>query len=45
MTQPLTEAKRKALLAFKQNPCSCTHDALRATWNFVQQTANLCAND
>ena len=43
--QPVTEAKRKALLAYKQNPCPSTRDALRAARNKAQQTARRCAND
>ena len=43
--QPVTKAKREALLAFKQNPCPSTRDALRAARNKAQQTARRCAND
>nr|KAG5691627.1 hypothetical protein BaRGS_023798 [Batillaria attramentaria] len=43
--QPVTETKRKALLAHKQNPCPSTRDALRAARNKAQQTARRCAND
>ena len=42
---PVTEAKRKALLAYKQNPCPSTRDALRAARNKAQQIARRCAND
>ena len=43
--QPVTEAKRKALLAYKQNPCPGTRDALRAARSKAQQTARHCANE
>ena len=43
--QPVTEAKRKALLAYKQNPCPGTRDALRAARSKAQQTARRCANE
>ena len=43
--QPVTEAKREALLAHKQNPCPSTRDALTAARNKAQQTARHCAND
>ena len=43
--QPVTDAKRKALLAHKQNPSTGTRDALRAARNKAQQTARRCAND
>jgi hypothetical protein len=43
--QPLTEAKRETLLAHMQNPCSSTHDVLRAARNKAQQTDRRCAND
>ena len=42
--QPVTEAKRIALLAYKQNPCHSTRDALRAAKSKAQQTARRCAN-
>ncbi|PFX17198.1 Craniofacial development protein 2 [Stylophora pistillata] len=42
--QPVTEAKRIALLAYKQNPCHSTRDALRAAKSKAQQTARCCAN-
>jgi len=41
--QPVTEAKREALLAHKQNPCPSTRDALRAARKKAQQTARRCA--
>ena len=37
--QPVTEAKRKALLAHKHNPCAGTFDTLRAARSKAQQTA------
>ena len=43
--QPVTEAKRQALLAYKQNPSDSTRDSLRAARNKAQQTARRCAND
>ena len=43
--KPVTEAKRKALLAYKQNPCPGTRDALRAARSKAQQTARRCANE
>ena len=42
--QPVTEAKRIALLAYKQNSCHNTRDALRVAKNKAQQTARRCAN-
>ena len=41
--QPVTEAKRKALLTYKQNPYPGTRDALRAARSKAQQTARRCA--
>ena len=43
--QPVTETKRKALLAYKQNPCPGTRDAVRAARSKAQQTARRCANE
>ena len=43
--QPVTEAKRKAMLAHKQNRSSSTRDALSAARSKTQQTARLCANE
>ena len=43
--EPVTEAKRKALLDYKQNPCPSTHDALKAARSKAQQTARCCANE
>ena len=43
--QPVTEAKRKAMLAHKQNPSESTLDALRAARRKAQQTARRCANE
>lgn len=43
--QPVSEAKRQALLAYKQNPYVSTRDALRAACSKAQQTACRCAND
>ena len=42
--EPLTEAKRKALLAYKAAPCPSTLAALRAARKASQQTARRCAN-
>ena len=42
--EPVTEAKRKALLDYKQNPCPSTRDALKAARSKAQQTARRCAN-
>ena len=44
--QAVTEAKRKAMLAHKQNPSPSTCDALRAgaATSKAQQTARRCAN-
>lgn len=42
--QPVTEARREALVAHKQNPCISTRDALRAARNKAQQIARRCAN-
>ena len=38
----MTEAKKKALLTYKRNPSSSTHDACRPTRINVQQTAHHC---
>lgn len=43
--EPVVEAKRKARLAYTNNPCHATHDALRAARSKCQQTARRCAND
>ena len=43
--QPVTDAKRKAMLAHKQNPSPSTRDALRAARSKAQQTARRCANE
>ena len=43
--KPVTEAKRKVLLAYKQNPCPGTRDALTAARSKAQQTARHCANE
>ena len=43
--QPVTEAKRKAMLAHKQNHSPSTSDALRAARSKAQQTACHCANE
>lgn len=43
--QPMTETKRKGLLAHKQNSCSSTHDALRAARSKAHQTARCCASE
>ena len=42
--QPVTEAKRKALLDHKQNPCPSSRDSLKAARSKAQQTARSCAN-
>lgn len=42
--KPVTEAKRKVLLAHKQIPCPSTCDALRVAWSKAQQTSRCCAN-
>ena len=42
--EPITEAKRKALLAYKAKPCPSTLEALRTARRTVQQTAHHCAN-
>ncbi|XP_078363484.1 uncharacterized protein LOC144647568 [Oculina patagonica] len=42
--EPDTEAKRITLLAYKQNPCHSTRDALRVAKSKAQQTARRCAN-
>lgn len=43
--QPVTEAKRIALLAHKQNPFHSTLDALRAAKSKAQRTARRSANE
>ncbi|CAE1312642.1 unnamed protein product [Acanthosepion pharaonis] len=43
--QPTSEAKRQALLTYRQNPCVSTRDALRVAHSKAQQTAHCCAND
>lgn len=43
--KPVTEAKRNALLAYKQNPCPSTRDAHRAARNKAKSTACHCANE
>ena len=43
--EPVTEAKRKALLDHKQKPCRSTRDALKAARSKAQQTARRCANE
>ena len=42
--QPVTEAKRIALLAYKQNSCHSTRDALSLAKSRAQHTARRCAN-
>ena len=42
--EPVTEAKRKALLAYKAKPGPSTLQALRSARNKAQQTARHCAN-
>ena len=42
--QPVTEAKRKAMLAHKQNPSPSTRAAPQAARSKAQQTARCCAN-
>ena len=42
--QPVTETKRDAMLAHKQNPCPETLKALRAARSQAQRTARRCAN-
>ena len=42
--QPVTERKRKVLLAHKQSPCISTCDARRAARSRAQQTARRCTN-
>ena len=42
--QPVREAKRIALLAYKLNSCHSTRDALRVAKSKAQQTARRCAN-
>ena len=42
--QPVTEAKKKAMLAHKENPFPSTRDALRAARSKAKQTARRCAN-
>ncbi|CAE1247231.1 unnamed protein product [Acanthosepion pharaonis] len=43
--QPVSKAKRQALLTYKQNPCISTRDAIRAAHSKAQQTARHCANN
>ena len=43
--QPVTEAKKIALLAYKQNPFRGTRDALRVAKSKAQRTTRRCAND
>ena len=43
--QPVTEAKRRAMLALKQNPSPSTRDTLQAARSKAQQTASRCANE
>ncbi|XP_049829037.1 uncharacterized protein LOC126267775 [Schistocerca gregaria] len=43
--EPVTEAKRKALLAYKRNPNERTRDDLRKAKNRAQQTPRRCANN
>ena len=43
--QPVTEAKRKAMLAHKQDPSPSTHDDLREARSKAQQTARHCAKE
>ena len=43
--QPVTEAKRKAMLAHKQNPSPSTRATLRAARSKAQKTARRCANE
>ena len=43
--QPVTEAKRKAMLAHKQNPSPGKGDTLQAARSKAQQTACRCANE
>ncbi|CAE1309650.1 unnamed protein product [Acanthosepion pharaonis] len=43
--QPASEAKRQALLAYKQNPCISTRNALGSARSKAQQAARWCAND
>lgn len=43
--QPVTEAKRKALLDHKQNHCPTTRNALKAARSKAQQTSRRCANE
>lgn len=43
--EPVTQAKRKALLAFKAKPSPSTLQALRAARNKAHQTARHCANN
>ncbi|XP_046998223.1 uncharacterized protein LOC124613553 [Schistocerca americana] len=43
--EPVTEAKRKALLAYKRNPNERTRDDLRKAKNRAQQTSRRCANN
>lgn len=43
--QPVTEAKTKALLDHKHNPCPSTRDPVKAARSKAQQTACHCANE
>ena len=43
--QPVTEAKRKAMLARKQNPSSSRRDTLQAARSKAQQTTRRCASE
>ena len=43
--QQVTEAKRKAMVALKQNPSSSTRDTLQAARSKAQQTPRRCANE
>ena len=43
--EPAVEAKRQARLAYNNNPCQTTRDALRIARSKCQQTARRCAND
>ncbi|XP_047116212.1 uncharacterized protein LOC124796165 [Schistocerca piceifrons] len=43
--EPVTEAKRKALLAYKRNPNERTREDLRKAKNRAQQTSRRCATN
>ena len=43
--EPVTEAKKKALLVYKRISCSSTCDALRAARIKAQQDAHCCTKD